>query len=122
MVRLIRPEYPRGSDHYRSRFMDEEVLLIRNLHANKGIGFAKLAREYKTRPDTIRNLCLGYTYANVGGPRCQYIRKTPPSLEKINMIRQDHANGMQYTDLVDKYKMSKQTIKRITKLATQEIH
>ena len=120
-MRLIRPEYPRGSDHYRSRFMDEEVLLIRNLHVNKGVGFAKLARAYDTRPDTIRNLCLGYTYANVGGPRCQYVRKTPPSQEKIRNIRADHSNGMQYKDLCTKYELSKQTIKRITRLAPQEI-
>lgn len=100
---LIRPYMPRGSSHYKSIFQDHEVVSIREQH-KKGLSYSDLAKQYGTRADTVRNLCLGYTYANIGGPRA--IANSPRKVDDEQFKRQVRAayfNGMSYKKLCDNF-------------------
>jgi len=88
---------------------------IRTLHT-KGRGYASLAKQFDTRPDTIRNLCLGYTYQMVGGPLSPRVKKFTPTPQQIREIRKEWDMGVDAKTLSTRYPelgMSSDSIKRI---------
>lgn len=102
---LVRPYMPRGTEHYRSRFSEEDVLTIRRLRSG-GMGYAAIGKQYGCRSDTIRNCCLGYTYSNLGGPTGD--QGASGGRRRIDertaaKIRGDYANGMSFKRLCQEY-------------------
>jgi len=111
---LIRPYMPRGVTHYRSIFSEKQVIEIRNRH-HLGESYSTLAKAFNTRSDTIRNLSLGYTYANIGGPRSSLGNKGRDRYTKdfIAEIKMAHYNGMSYKRLCQKYRIGMVTARRL---------
>lgn len=114
---VIRPDQPRGSQHYRAKFSDDEVMNIRHLRAS-GMSYSRLAEQYMTRSDTIRNLCLGYTYSNVPGP----LARGSPGLTKrryddimVKKIQAAYHGGMSYKKLCEEFDVGMVAAHRIVR-------
>ena len=110
---LIFPERPRGSRHYRALFNDAQVQEIRKAH-QLGASYTHLAKAYNTRGDTIRNACLGYTYADVPGPRSRLGDKNNRfTREFIMEMKTAHHNGLSYKKLCKEYGVGMTTARKL---------
>jgi transposase-like protein len=94
---------PRGVEHYRARFTEAQVVAIREARQG-GSSYAELGRQYSARSDTIRNLCLGYTYGDVGGP----IGGSSTARRKIDEklareVKAAHSEGMSYKKVCEEF-------------------
>lgn len=105
---------PRGCEHYRSRFNEREVVAIREAHA-RGDSYAALGRRYGARSDTIRNLCLGYTYANVGGPLSGPTARRRTNEDLARQVKEAHNNGVSYQKLCAQFDIGMATAHRLVR-------
>lgn len=112
---LIRPYMPRGAGHYKAIFSDMQVIEIRKLHA-QGMTYSDLAKSYATRADTIRNLCLGFTYSNVAGPRAAQGDKKKIFDDQLRaQVRAAYHNGMSYKRLCSEFSIGMTTAHKLVK-------
>lgn len=112
---LIRPYMPRGARHYKAIFTDNEVIEIRRAHAD-GLTYSDLAKKYETRADTIRNLCLGFTYSNVSGPRAHQGEKKKVFDDNLKaQVRAAYHNGMSYKRLCEHFNIGMTTAHKLVK-------
>lgn len=106
---------PRGANHYKAIFEDTEVLNIRHAHAS-GMTYSDLAKKYGTRADTIRNLCLGFTYSNVSGPRARAEDKKRVFDDSLKAeVKKAYYNGMSYKKLCCEFGIGMTTAHKLVK-------
>lgn len=68
LLSFLYDSLPGDPNAWSRRFNTREVLEIRQRRAD-GESKNELAGEYDRRPATIYDLCRGYTYSSIGGPR-----------------------------------------------------
>lgn len=106
---------PRGARHYKAIFEDTQVIEIRKLH-NLGLTYSELAKKYDTRADTIRNLCLGYTYSNVGGPRSLQVNTKKVYDDDLKTkVKSAYHNGMSYRRVCEHFGIGMTTAHKLVK-------
>lgn len=106
---------PRGARHYKAIFDDPEVISIRHAHAD-GLTYSDLAKKYGTRADTIRNLCLGFTYSNVAGPRARAEDKKRIFDDALKAeVKSAYHNGMSYKRLCSQFNIGMTTAHKLVK-------
>lgn len=112
---LIRPYMPRGAGHYKAIFTDLQVIEIRKAHAD-GLTYSQLAKRYNTRADTIRNLCMGFTYSNVGGPRSLIDNKRKNTDADLKQkVKRAYYEGMSYKRLCATFQIGMTTAHKLVK-------
>ena len=56
---------PRGTQHYKARFTDEDIRAIRDAYGRPGVTFERLARQYGVTGTTIHYIIKRHTWKHV---------------------------------------------------------
>lgn len=103
------------------RLNDKQVVEIREKRA-AGILLSEIACQYSVSSQTISRICLGYTYARIGGPRTHEMRVRNRGYrggtaklndEQVIEIREKRAAGASLEAIAGQYSVTDSTIARI---------